>query len=76
MSPRLKRIDFLIKNGGKVTLGCAGPVSCAAVASDGHQALAMLVRQRRESLMRFLERLDAAIDDAEKKEIYADEINR
>ena len=55
---KLENIDDLIDGNGQVTLGAIGPVQCAAVATDGTQALAMLVRRDGESLAALLRRLD------------------
>ncbi len=71
----LKNIEFLIDGNGQITLGEIGPVSSAAVASSGSQCLAMLVRDRDESLMDLLERLDKAIKDALERDVFVDEIN-
>lgn len=43
-SPKLPHIEDLIGGDGEITIGCIGPIPSAAVASDGRQALAMLVR--------------------------------
>lgn len=71
----LNNIEFLIEGNGQITLGEIGPVSCAAVASQGSQCLAMLVRDEGETLMDLLARLDTAIEDALERDIYVDEIN-
>ena len=73
---KLPNIEFLIQGNGQITLGRIGPVDCAATASDEYQSLAMLVREPGESLDDLLLRLDGAIEDAQEREIYADEINR
>lgn len=67
-------IEALIDD-GEVTVGIIRPVGCVAVATDGHQALAMLRRRSGESLMDLLQRLDTAIKAAVEQEIYTDEIN-
>ena len=41
---RFKNIGALVKGKGDITTGRIGPVRCAAVAGDGDQQLAMLVR--------------------------------
>lgn len=71
----LENIDFLIVSDGEITLGCVGPIRCAAIATDEHNTLAMLVRGPDESLMALLERLDAAIEDAMERDVFVDEIN-
>jgi len=72
---KLENIEFLINGNGEVTLGRCGSVQCAATASDYDQGLAMLARRPGESLVELLQRLDAAIEDAYERDIYADEIN-
>jgi len=72
---KLDNIDYLISGVGEVTLGRVGPVECAAVASEGTNPLAMLVRRDGESLAALLKRLDAAIAAAWEDEVFIDEIN-
>jgi hypothetical protein len=72
---RWPNIDTLVKGSGDVTIGRVGPIRCAAVASDGDQMLAALVRRPRESLEELLARLDAAIGDAWENDVFTDEIN-
>jgi hypothetical protein len=72
---RFKNIDFLVRGNGDVTIGRIGPVRCAAVAADGDQQLAALVRRSRESLEELLARLDVAIEKAWEDQEYIDEIN-
>lgn len=67
-------IEALIDD-GEITVGVMRPVGCVAVATDGHQALAMLRRRPGESLMDLLQRLDSAIETAVEQEIYTEEIN-
>lgn len=67
-------IEALIDD-GEVTVGVIRPVGCVAVATDGHNALAMLRRRPGESLMDLLQRLEAAIEKAVEQDIYTDEIN-
>ena len=71
----LQNIVELIDSGGQISIGGIHPISCAAVANDDHQALAMLQRRRRESLHQLLVRLDAAIATAWNEERFIDEIN-
>lgn len=71
----LQNINWLVMNGGDVSLGRVGPVPCAATASDEHQCLAMLARKPGESLSGLLSRLDAAIQSALENEEFTDEIN-
>jgi len=46
---------------GEITVGMLNPVVCVAVATDGHNSLAMLKRQPGETLAQLLTRLDQAI---------------
>lgn len=71
----LKNVDWLISNGGEISLGAVGPVECAAVASDESDCLAMLQRRDGESLYQLLTRLDAAIARAWDEGEFTDEIN-
>ena len=73
--PTLPNIESLVDGDGEITIGSIGPISCAAVASNGHQALAMLVRRDHEDLRQLLMRLEAAIDLAYEDEEFVDEIN-
>jgi hypothetical protein len=60
---------------GEITLGQMYPVGCVAIANDGHNTLAMLVRRDEETLAQLLTRLDQAIAKALDEDIYTDEIN-
>lgn len=73
---KLDNIELLIDGSGEISIGRAGPVRCAACASDEDRALAMLVRRPGESLSELLKRLDTAIEDAMERQIFTDEINR
>jgi hypothetical protein len=46
---------------GEITVGVIRPVGCVAVATDGHNSLAMLKRRPGETLTQLLTRLDQAI---------------
>ena len=70
----LPHIAALIAD-GEITLGILNPVGCVAVATDGHNTLAMLKRRPNETLAHLLTRLDQAIERAWTEEIYTDEIN-
>ena len=72
---RWKNLDFLIRGHGDVTLGSVGPVRSAAVAADGDQMLAALVRRPGESLEDLLTRLDEALERNWENEEFIDEIN-
>jgi ribosome assembly protein YihI (activator of Der GTPase) len=69
------QIEWLVDGEGEITIGRMGGIPCAAVAADGHNALAMLVRRRGESLDDLLTRLDDAIRLAVEEDTYTDEIN-
>lgn len=71
----LENVDWLISNGGEITVGAVGPVECAAVASDESNCLAMLQRRDGETLYQLLTRLDAAIARAWDEGEFTDEIN-
>ena len=60
---------------GEVTIGNKYPIGGGAVASDEHNALAMLVRHDGETLAQLLTRLDEAVAKALDEDIYIDEIN-
>ena len=60
---------------GEITVGMLNPVGCVAVATDGHNSLAMLKRRPGETLTQLLTRLDHAIERAWTEEVYTDEIN-
>jgi hypothetical protein len=74
-SSRWSQIEWLVDGEGEITIGRMGRVRCAAVAADGHNALAMLVRRPEESLEDLLARLDEAIRLAVDEDTYIDEIN-
>jgi hypothetical protein len=60
---------------GEITVGVLDPVGCVAVATDGHNSLAMLIRRQDETFAQLLGRLDQAIDKALTEDIYTDEVN-
>ena len=60
---------------GQITVGVLRRAGAVAVASDGHNSLAMLVRRQGETLDALLTRLDQAVDKALNEEIFTDEIN-
>jgi hypothetical protein len=73
--PELPYIEETIENGG-ITIGIIPPLSeCVAVAHEGRHTLAMLKRQKGESLAQLLYRLDLAIARAHTDDIFTDEIN-
>ena len=73
--PELPYIEETIENGG-ITIGIIPPLSeCVAVAHEGRHTLAMLKRQKGESLAQLLSRLDLAIARAQTGDVFTDEIN-
>ena len=71
----LPYIEETLENGG-ITIGIIPPLSeCVAVAHEGRHTLAMLKRQKGESLAQLLSRLDLAIARAHTDDIFTDEIN-
>jgi hypothetical protein len=71
----MKNIEALIADGGDITIGAIYPIECAATAADGHNAVAMLVRQEGETLNALLKRLDKAIGTFYAGGEAVDEIN-
>ena len=71
----LPNIEELIED-GQITVGTLNPVGRVAIASDGHNTLAMLVRRQGETFQALLTRLDQAIDKAINEEVFTDEVNR
>jgi len=71
----LPNIESLIEF-GEITVGVIRPLGCvAAIASDGHDALAMLKRRDGETLQQLLMRLDQAVAKAEDGGKFTDEVN-
>ena len=73
--PDLPNIDALVDGEGQITLGALYPIRCVAIANDGHNSLAMLVRREGETLAQLLIRLDAAIALAYDEDKFTDEVN-
>ena len=71
----MKNIEALIGDGGDISIGQVAGIDCAATASDGHNALAMLVRREGETLNALLKRLDKAIGRYYDTDETTDEIN-
>ena len=71
----MKNIEALIGDGGEITLAAIGGTRCAAIAADGHNCLAMLVRREGETLNALLRRLDKAIASVLDGGDPVDEIN-
>ena len=67
--------ELVIHGDGQIAIGAIRPIACAAIANDGHNMLAALVRRPEETLQQLLERLDWAVQLALDEEIYTDEVN-
>jgi hypothetical protein len=73
--PDLPYINEIIELGG-ITIGIIPPVGeCVAVAHEGRNNLAMLVRRKGETLAQLLTRLDLAIGRAQTEDVFTDEVN-
>jgi hypothetical protein len=73
--PKLPYIEETIEHGG-ISIGIIPPLrECIAVAHEGRHTLAMLKRQKGESLAQLLSRLDLAIARAQTDDVFTDEIN-
>lgn len=73
--PDLPNIAELVDSEGQITIGALYPLRCVAIANDGHNSLAMLVRRDGETLTQLLIRLDAAIALAYDEDMFTDEVN-
>ncbi|MCJ7838021.1 MAG: hypothetical protein MUP61_02240 [Burkholderiales bacterium] len=73
--PDLPHIEQLVDGAGQITIGAIHPLRCVAIANDGHNSLAMLVRRDGETLTNLLIRLDAAIAKAYDEDKFTDEVN-
>ena len=61
---------------GAIAIGVVPPLKeCVAIAHEGRHTLAMLKRQKGESLAELLFRLNLAIARAHTEDIFTDEIN-
>jgi hypothetical protein len=69
--------EFLNAEQGTICLGAINDASLGytAVASDGHNMLVALVRNRGETLHQLLDRLEKTLRPALEEQIYVDEIN-
>ena len=69
--------EFLDAEQGTIALGAINDASLGytAVASDEHNMLVALVRNRGETLHQLLDRLEKALRPALEEQIYVDEIN-
>lgn len=52
--PDLPNIEALVDGEGQITIGTIYPIPCVAIANDGHNSLAMLVRRDGETLTQLL----------------------
>jgi hypothetical protein len=68
---------FLNAEEGSISLGAINDSSLGytAIASDDHNMLVALVRERGETLHQLLDRLERALGPAIEEQIYVDEIN-
>ena len=74
-SPELAYIEETIARGA-ITIGVVPPLKeCVAIAHEGRHTLAMLKRQKGESLPELLSRLNLAVARAHTEDIFTDEIN-
>lgn len=69
--------EFLNSGEGAISLGAVNHSSLryTAIATDGHDMLVALVRNRGETLRELLDRLEHALGPALEDDIYVDEIN-
>jgi hypothetical protein len=73
--PDLPNINEIIELGA-ITIGIMPPLTqCVAVAHEGRNTLAMLVRRKGETLAQLLTRLDFAIARAQTEDVFTDEVN-
>lgn len=70
----LPAIEELMKY-GEITVSNVRRVGCVAVAHDGRQTVAMLLRREEETVAELLTRLDLAIAKARTEGIRVDEVN-
>lgn len=72
--PGFPNLEVLIAD-GEITIGHLHPIGNIAVATDGHNSLAMLRQRPGESLLEIMQRLDEAVKKAVETDAYTDEIN-
>ena len=72
--PSFPNLEALIAD-GEITIGQMYPIGGVAVATDGHNSLAMLRQRPGESLLEIMQRLDEAVKKAVESDAYTDEIN-
>lgn len=68
-------LQAFIDYGGHIDLGRIRPIACAAIASDEHNMYVALQRNKGETLMDLLARLDASLKHCLDNEDFIDEIN-
>jgi hypothetical protein len=74
--PDLPYINEIIELGG-ISIGIVPPLTeCVAIAHEGKNTLAMLVRRKGETLAQLLTRLDLAIGRAQTEDVFTDEVNQ
>jgi hypothetical protein len=72
----LPYVNEIIELGG-ISIGVVPPLTqCVAVAHEGRNTLAMLVRRKGETLAQLLTRLDLAIARAQTEDVFTDEVNQ
>ncbi|MBI5792704.1 MAG: hypothetical protein HZA63_14640 [Rhodocyclales bacterium] len=71
----MKNLETLVNDGGSFGIGPIGSIECTATADDGHNAMAMLVRRKGETLNALLKRLDRAVGRYFEHDEITDEIN-
>jgi hypothetical protein len=72
----LPYVNEIIELGG-ISIGVIPPLTqCVAVAHEGRNTLAMLVRRKGETLAQLLTRLDLAIARAQTEDVFTDEVNQ
>jgi hypothetical protein len=72
----LAYVNEIIELGG-ISIGVVPPLTeCVAIAHEGKNTLAMLVRRKRETLLQLLTRLNLAIARAQTEDVFTDEVNQ
>ena len=75
MKLNIGNIEWLVENGGEVSIGRAGLTKCAAIASDEGNMIAALKKRKDESVEELLQRLDHAIHLATEEEKFINELD-
>lgn len=57
----MTHLETLIEDGGDIMIGRIGAAPCAAAAADGHNTIAMIVRNEGETLGALLRQLNRAV---------------